>query len=88
VSSDKAAYLPYHPDPEINAEIAVEALAAEVADLAAGYAPRAWICPCGASHSRGHFLTIGQHRCLSCGYVGTDGVMRTLGAADRPVRCG
>lgn len=24
---------------------------------------------------RGHFLTIGAHRCLGCGYVGTGGVM-------------
>ena len=68
----------YHPDPEINAEVAADALMAERADLAAGYMPRLWTCPdCGKEHGRGHFLTIGAHRCLSCGYVGTGGVMRT-----------
>lgn len=65
----------YHPDPEINAGVAADVLVAEVADLAAGYPPRRWICPCGASHARGHLGAIGQHRCLSCGYVGNDGVM-------------
>lgn len=65
----------YHPNSEINAEVALEVLAAEAADLAAGYPPRPWTCPCGATHSRGHFQAIGQHRCLSCGYVGTGGVM-------------
>lgn len=78
--------LAYHPDPVINAEIEAAALAAELADLAAGYPPRAWTCPCGASHNRGHFQAFGVHRCLACGYVGTGGVMRTLGAADRPVK--
>ncbi len=66
----------YHPDPAINAEVAAAALAAERADLAAGYMPRRWLCDCGAEHRRGHFLTIGVHRCLGCGYVGTGGVMR------------
>lgn len=68
--------LTYHPDPEINQEVSAEVLAAEVLDLASGMAPRRWTCPqCGNSHSRGHFMTIGQHRCLRCGYVGCDGVM-------------
>lgn len=67
---------PYHPDHEIAAEVAADAIEAEAADLAAGYPPRAWECPdCGASHARGHFLAIGSHRCLGCGYVGTGGVM-------------
>jgi hypothetical protein len=65
----------YHPDPEINAEIAMQALEAERFDLGAGYLPRRWICPCGASHERGHFMTIGVHRCLRCGYVGEGGVV-------------
>jgi hypothetical protein len=65
----------YHPDPAINEEVAQEALNAEVADLAAGMEPRRWTCPCGASHDRGHFQTIGVHRCLRCGYVGSGGVM-------------
>lgn len=65
----------YHPDPAINAGVAMDMLAAETADLAAGYPPRRWLCRCGASHSRGHFLSVGQHRCLSCGYVGDGGVM-------------
>jgi hypothetical protein len=65
----------YHPDPEINAGIQAEMLENERTDLAIGYPPRLWTCPCGATHSRGHFLDIGIHRCLSCGYVGPDGVM-------------
>lgn len=66
----------YHPDPTINAGVAADVLAAEVADLAAGLPPRAWACPsCGRSHKRGHFQAIGQHRCLRCGYAGTGGVM-------------
>ena len=65
----------YHPDPTINAEVAADALAAEISDLSMGHPPRRWICPCGASHSRGHFGAIGIHRCLKCGYVGPDGVM-------------
>lgn len=88
MSDDKPASVGcvrYHPDDEINAEIVAQALDAEIADLAAGYPPRAWTCPCGATHNRGHFGTIGVHRCLSCGYVGTEGIMRTQGAADRPV---
>ena len=66
----------YHPDPVIDAEIRADALAAEQADLTIGYPPRRWECPdCGASHGRGHFMTIGVHRCLGCGYVGVGGVM-------------
>ena len=66
----------YHPDPEINAGIAADALDAERADLAAGFPPRRWQCPdCGASHGRGHFGVIGNHRCLGCGYAGPGGVM-------------
>lgn len=65
----------YHPDPSINAGITADAIQAEAADLQAGYAPRRWTCPCGKSHSRGHLQAIGQHRCLSCGYVGSGGVM-------------
>jgi hypothetical protein len=65
----------YHPDPEINAEVAAEALESERVDLAVGYPPRRWLCECGAEHSRGHFMSIGVHRCLGCGYIGTGGVM-------------
>jgi hypothetical protein len=72
----------YHPDREINAEVAADVLDAERADLAAGYPPRRWRCPsCAAEHSRGHFGTIGAHRCLECGYTGTGGVM--IGAGER-----
>ena len=65
----------YHPDPEINAEVAEQTLEAERLDLAAGYLPRRWVCNCGASHERGHFGNIGIHRCMNCGYVGPDGIM-------------
>lgn len=65
----------YHPDPEIAAEIAAETLDSEIADLEAGYEPRRWRCDCGAEHGRGHFMVIGQHRCMACGYVGTGGMM-------------
>jgi hypothetical protein len=65
----------YHPDPSINAGVLADVNAAERADLAAGLPPRRWTCPCGASHARGHFQAIGQHRCLQCGYVGAGGVM-------------
>lgn len=65
----------YHPDPEINAGVAADVLEAERVNLSIGYAPSAWTCPCGASHSRGHFGTVGVHRCCACGYVGTGGVM-------------
>jgi rubredoxin len=69
---------PYHPDPEIDAEVRAEVLEAERADLAAGYPPRRWICPhCAHWHNRGHFLAVGQHRCLNCGYVGNGGRMST-----------
>lgn len=66
----------YHPDSEINKGVAAEVLASEVIDLKVGYPPRRWTCPqCALSHSRGHFLSIGSHRCLGCGYVGGGGVM-------------
>lgn len=67
----------YHPDPEMNAGIILDSIACEAADLAAGYPPRRWRCPCGGEHGRGHFPVgaIGSHRCLRCGYVGTGGVM-------------
>lgn len=71
----------YHPDPEINEGVAADALEAEQADLAAGYSPRRWECECGASHARGHFQSIGVHRCLGCGYVGTGG--RMIGPRER-----
>jgi hypothetical protein len=74
---DSTAAFAYHDDPEINAEIAAAALESERLDLAAGYPPRHWTCPCGASHSRGHFMTIGVHRCLRCGYTGEGGIMAT-----------
>lgn len=65
----------YHPDPEINEGVIADVLEAELADLAAGFPPRPWLCPCGVRHSRGHFMAIGVHRCLSCGYSGTGGVL-------------
>lgn len=65
----------YHPDPWINVCVIADAVEAERADLAAGYPPRRWRCICGTEHSRGHFQVIGIHRCLSCGYAGTEGVM-------------
>lgn len=72
--SEQAAV--YHPDPEINAEVAAGVLEAEKVNLAAGLPPSHWECPgCGSSHGRGHFLSIGVHRCLRCGYYGPGGVM-------------
>lgn len=65
----------HHPDAEINSEIEADAREAERFDVAAGYPPRRWMCDCGATHGRGHFLAIGQHRCLACGYVGTGGTL-------------
>lgn len=65
--------LRYHPDPEIDAEVHAEAMESERLDLAAGYPPRRWRCDCGAEHGRGHFQTIDVHRCLNCGYIGTEG---------------
>jgi hypothetical protein len=59
----------------IEQEIEEDVREAEIADVLAGYAPRPWTCDCGTTHSRGHFLTIGQHRCLRCGYVGTGGIL-------------
>lgn len=65
----------YHPDPEINAEVALDVRDGEKANLAAGLPPSTWMCECGARHSRGHYGTIGVHRCMKCGYVGTGGVL-------------
>ena len=65
----------YHPDQKINAAVIADVLDAELADLAAGCPPRRWRCPCGTEHSRGHFETVGIHRCLACGYTGPEGVM-------------
>jgi len=77
----------HHPDPAINAEIALDALDAEKTDLAAGYPPRRWQCPtCTATHGRGHFQTVGVHRCMGCGYVGT-GVSCSARATRSPRRC-
>lgn len=76
----------YHPDPEINAEIIEQARINEIADLAAGYPPKFWRCPeCGSGHKRGHFMVIGVHRCLRCGYVGDGGTMHTHDAEGRLV---
>lgn len=64
----------YHPDPIINAEVAADAMEAEIVDvMVAGYAPRRWFCDCGANHDRGFFQAPGVHRCLRCGYVGCGG---------------
>lgn len=73
----------YHPDPEINALIAAEALENEKADLASGLPPAKWTCPdCATSHKRGHFGTIGSHRCMKCGYVGGGGIIGHEGEFD------
>src|SRR6478735_1570775 len=63
----------YHPDPEINEGIAADARGGEAYNLSVGLAPAAWECECGAAHNRGHFQSIGVHRCLRCGYVGDGG---------------
>lgn len=66
----------YHPDKEINTAIEQEMIKSERIDMAAGYPPRWWKCPeCGSTHNRGHFLVLGRHRCLKCGYDGVGGVM-------------
>lgn len=65
----------YHPDPVINAQVIADTREAEIADLTAGYPPRRWRCTCGAEHSRGHFSTVGIHRCLACGYTGPEGII-------------
>lgn len=79
----RATSVAYHPDPIINAELIQQSIEAEAFDLSIGYPPRAWTCICGATHQRGHHLTVGTHRCLACGYVGTEGVMHgsALGGA-------
>jgi hypothetical protein len=63
---------PQHPNPEINAEVQRDAVAGELADLAAGFPPTAWTCRCGRTHTRGP-QPDGSHRCLSCGYIGMEG---------------
>ena len=71
-------FVNYHPDPEIDAELTRQAIENEEYDLSVGYPPRWWTCPvCKKSHNRGHFQAIGTHRCLNCGYVGSDGRMHT-----------
>jgi hypothetical protein len=67
----------YHPDPAINVEVGRDAAHGELKDLAAGYLPRAWRCACGIQHGRGPLPT-GEHRCLTCGYIGFGGVMRDV----------
>jgi hypothetical protein len=68
----------YHPDPAIDAEITKQANESDVADMAAGFGPKWWQCPtCSASHQRGHFGVIGNHRCMNCGYVGGGGTLHT-----------
>jgi hypothetical protein len=67
----------YHPDPEIDRDIRIEAHQNEVFDLSVGYSPRRWLCDCGAAHRRGWFMSEGVHRCLRCGYVGEGGTMHT-----------
>jgi hypothetical protein len=64
----------YHPDPEINAEVALERARGELLDIRAGYPVSRWTCPdCGRSHRRGFMPGSLAHRCLWCGYVGTGG---------------
>lgn len=66
----------YHPDPQINAEVEAEAIEGECFDMAAGLPPSWWTCPeCGKFHNRGFSGTVGNHRCLNCGYTGQGGVM-------------
>jgi len=64
----------YHPDAEINADVCHDAAAGELHDIAAGFPARRWRCKCGTEHSRG-IQPSGEHRCLSCGYIGFEGVM-------------
>ena len=48
------------------------------------YALITWRCPdCGNGHKRGHFQTIGVHRCMGCGYVDDGGTMHTHDAEGR-----
>lgn len=67
----------YHPYPAVNAEVGRDAAHGELKDLAARYSPRAWRCVCGVQHGRGPLPT-GEHRCLACGYIGFEGVMRDV----------
>lgn len=64
----------YHPDPEINDDVAGDAMQGELYSIAAGLPPSPWECECGASHARGFYPVGGMaHRCLRCGYVGANG---------------
>ena len=74
-ATPNASIEPYHPDPDIARGVHLDVQAAEAADLAAGFPPRRWRCDCGAEHDRGHFQTVGVHRCLACGYVGAGGTL-------------
>lgn len=56
----------YHPDPQIDAEIRVDAAIGAQADIAAGLVPTACVL-CGHAHQRGAFH--GYYRCLYCGEV-------------------
>jgi len=58
------------PTGTVDSEVRAEEQESEAADLAAGYPPRRWRCDCGREHGRGHFQSVGVHRCLGCGYVG------------------
>lgn len=64
----------YHPDREINAGVALDAAQGELVDIRAGLPARRWRCRCGTEHSRGPQPN-GGHRCLSCGYIGSEGVL-------------
>jgi hypothetical protein len=59
----------------IEDEVRAEERESEAADIAAGYPPRRWRCDCGAEHRRGHFQSVGVHRCLGCGYMGDGGTL-------------
>lgn len=64
----------YHPDPEINEEIAEDARTGETLSVfTLGLPPSPWECECGAAHDRGHFQLFNAHRCLRCGYIGRGG---------------
>lgn len=68
-------------------EYRLDALDAELADLAAGYAPRYWRCPdCDHGHARGFFQAFGVHRCLYCGYIGEGGETHTKHPDGRLIR--
>jgi hypothetical protein len=68
----------YHDDETINREIHLDMLAAEAADLKAGFPVTRWACDCGASHSRGTINGV-AHRCLRCGFIGVGGTLDCFG---------